>query len=416
MTQALPYDVVIAGGSHVGLALALALVRLLGRDVRIAVIERRPLEAASPSDDPRGFAIAAASKNLLAAIGVWSAVAERAQPVTAIDVTDSALEHAIRPVLLSWPNATATGAPATWIVEAPRLSHALLDAVRRHANIELVAPAQVAAVAVDQARATVVLADGREIAGRLLVAADGARSFIREAIEIDTVRWRWGQVGLVTVVRHERPHGAKAIQHFLPGGPFAILPLMGNRSCITWSEDEAEGRRIMALDDAGFLAEVTRRFGYRLGEIGLDGPRALWPLEHHMARALVGRRVALVGDAARVVHPIAGQGLNLGLRDVAALAEVVAGSLRVGLDAGDATGLERYERWRRFDAGLSAATFGALNVLFSNDSMLLRAARGVGLGVVDRLPDLKEMFVAEAAGLTGEVPRLMRDPAASIAL
>jgi 2-octaprenyl-6-methoxyphenol hydroxylase len=228
---------------------------------------------------------------------------------------------------------------------------------------------------------------------------------------IKTVGWDYPQAGIVTVVAHERPHGGKAVQHFLPAGPFAILPLTGNRSCITWSENREEAERILALDDAGFLAEIDRRFGGKLGALSLTGPRQSWPLSLHLARALVASRVALVGDAAHVVHPLAGQGLNLALRDVAALAEVLADAARVGLDLGDATALARYERWRRFDSWMSAAAFDGLNRLFSNDVTLLRSAREFGLGLVDRLPGLKQMFVTEAAGLSGEVPRLLKGEA-----
>ena len=401
-------DVLIAGGSHVGLALALSLDRLLGPDVRITVIERNPpTSPPAHARDPRAFAIAAASKTLLEAIGVWPAFAAHAQPVSAIDITDSALDHAIRPVLLSFDNATAAGDAATWIVPAPELHAALHTAVENTTNIALMT-GEIARVDIGSARATVGLADGRSVSGHLLVAADGRHSIVRDAAGIGTVGWSWGQVGIVATVRHGRPHAGRAVQHFLPGGPFAILPLVGERSCITWSDTADEGRRLVAASDQTFLDETERRFGHRLGTLALDGSRALWPLEHHMARALVARRLALVGDAARSVHPIAGQGLNLGLRDVAALAESVADTMRVGLDAGDATGLERYEQWRRFDATMAAAAFGALNTLFSNDWTVLRAARGAGLGVVDRLPALKQAFVAEAAGLAGDVPRLMQ--------
>jgi 2-octaprenyl-6-methoxyphenol hydroxylase len=240
------------------------------------------------------------------------------------------------------------------------------------------------------------------------VAADGRTSRLREAAGIGVVGWTYAQVGIVATVGHKRPHRGRAVQHFLPSGPFAILPLPGNRACITWTEEEQEGRRIAALDDAGFLVEVEKRFGFRLGEIELLGLRGLWPLEMHLARALAAPRLALIGDAAHVVHPIAGQGLNLGLRDVAALTEVVADAARLGLDIGSAIVLARYERWRRTDAAISAAAFDGLNRLFSNDWAVLRTARSAGLGIVERLPALKQFFVAEAAGLTGEVPKLLR--------
>jgi 2-octaprenyl-6-methoxyphenol hydroxylase len=198
------------------------------------------------------------------------------------------------------------------------------------------------------------------------------------------------------------------VQHFLPSGPFAILPLKGNRACITWTEDADEARRILTLDDESFLAEVEQRFGGKLGTIALDGPRQSWPLEMHLARRYVGHRFALVGDAAHGVHPLAGQGLNLAFRDVAALTEVVSEAVRLGFDPGDTQALARYERWRRFDSVVSAAAFDGLNRLFASDLTLLRSAREFGLGLVDRMPALKRFFVSEAAGLTGELPRLLK--------
>jgi 2-octaprenyl-6-methoxyphenol hydroxylase len=241
-----------------------------------------------------------------------------------------------------------------------------------------------------------------------VVAADGRGSSLREAAGIKVVGWHYPQVGIAATVAHERPHRGAAVQHFLPAGPFAMLQLKGNRSCITWTEEERAGRAIMALADAEFLAEVDKRVGGRLGALSLEGARRCWPLEMHLARAYVGNRIALIGDAAHSVHPIAGQGLNLAFRDVAALAEVIAEAARLGLDLGDATVLARYERWRRFDSAVSAATFDGLNRLFSRDASLLRSARELGLGIVDRLPGLKQLLVAEAAGLTGEMPRLLK--------
>ena len=218
----------------------------------------------------------------------------------------------------------------------------------------------------------------------------------------------YGQTAIVTTIAHERPHNGRAVQHFLPAGPFAILPLPGNRACLTWTEDADEAKRILALDDAGFLAEVETRVAGRLGALEVVGPRQSWPLEMHLARAYVAPRFALIGDAAHGVHPIAGQGVNLAFRDVAALSEIIADSLRLGLDPGSMESLARYEKWRRFDSFVSAAAFDGLNKLFSSDVMLVRAARDVGLGLVDRLPGLKRRLVAEAAGLTGDLPRLFK--------
>lgn len=407
--QSIDVDIAIVGASHSGMALALALAGTLGPELSLAVIERRDLAGAEAARDPRAFALSAGSVALLGAIGVWAGLEPAAQPVTAIEITDSSLDHVYRTVLLSYDNRTASGTPATWIVEAARLFAGLRVRLLATPDITLVTPAEIQTILLQPSSlAEIALSDGRRIRASLLVAADGRTSSIRDAAGIKSIGWEYAQSGIVTTVTHERPHGAKAVQHFLPSGPFAILPLPGNRSNITWSETATEAERILGLDDAGFLFEVERRFGHRLGALHLDGPRQSWPLAVRVARSLVAGRVALVGDAARGVHPLAGQGLNLGLRDVAALTEVVAASMRVGLDAGDVTGLERYERWRRFDGQTSAAAYDALNRLFSNDSMLLRAVRDMGLGVVDRLPGLKHLLVAEAAGLTGEIPSLLQ--------
>jgi 2-octaprenyl-6-methoxyphenol hydroxylase len=410
MSSASPetFDVVIAGGSFAGLALALALARTEGSDLSIAVLERGDLApAARGYPDPRAFALAAGSLGLLEAIGVWSALADAAQPVAGVDITDSALGDVIRPVLLSYET-LVDGRPQMLILEADRLRKALIEGVRGENRITVLAPAEVVSVADGAGARSVRLADGQTVGARLLVAADGARSRVREMAGIGIVGGSYRQRGIATIVGHERDHGGRAVQHFLPSGPFALLPLPGRRTCVTWSEAEESAQRMMALDDAAFLEELQTRAGWRLGELTLDGPRASWPLGSHLARSLIAPRLAVVGDAARSVHPIAGQGVNLGFRDVAALAEAVVDGARLGLEVGDATSLERYERWRRADGVQSAAAFSALNTLFSNDWMLLRTVRDAGLGIVDRLPGLKSLLVAEAAGLTGDVPRLLK--------
>lgn len=404
--DALRFDVAISGASFAGLALALALSDALGPDLAIAVIDRAP--PGSPVADARAFALSAASRHLLEGIGIWPAVADEAQAVTAIDITDSSLEAGVRPVLLAYDNVTDAGEPATHIVPAAALSQALRAALGARASIRVIAPAEVDGFAAGETSARIHLADGREIVAGLVVAADGRKSVLRDAAGIKVIGWSYPQTGIVTTVRHERDHGGRAVQHFLPAGPFAILPLTNSRSCITWTEERGEAKRIMALDDADFLAEIEKRFGGKLGAVELAGARQSWPLELHLARRYVGTRFALVGDAAHGVHPLAGQGLNLGFRDVAALAEVVAESARLGFDAGNGEALQRYERWRRFDSAVSAAAFDGINRLFASDVSLVRSVREAGLGVVDRIPALKRFFVAEAAGLTGELPRLLK--------
>lgn len=402
-------DVLIAGGSFAGLALALALVQAEGGGPEVVLVERGPL-APGPVDpaDPRAFALSAGSKRLLEAIGVWQAVASEAQPVTGIDITDSALADAFRPVLLSYET-TADGEPQMLILEADLLRQALVRAVRSDPRITIIAPATVAGISDVATGGLGVTLDGADpLATRLLIAADGARSPIRSMANIGIVGGSFRQRGIAAIIGHEREHEGRAVQHFLPAGPFALLPLKGRRSCITWSEGEERACEIMALDDAAFIEEAQQRAGWRLGALSLEGGRASWPLGSHLARSLIAPRLALVGDAARSVHPIAGQGVNLGFRDVAALAEAIVEGLRLGLEPGDATSLTRYERWRRADGVQSSAAFAALNALFSNDSIAVRTLRDAGLGVVDRLPGLKRMLVAEAAGTTGDVPRLLK--------
>ena len=399
------FEVAIGGGGSVGLALACALADALGEGVGIALLDRAPLDASSA--DIRASNLSAASKRLLEAIGVWAAIAAEAQPVSSIDITDSRLGDAIRPVLLTYDNRLKDQEPASYIVENERLRQALIAAVARRPAIAVFAQSAIGGFAADDHGVDIAL-EGRRLSAQLLIGADGRGSRLRDIAGIKISRWSYPQTAIVTTVGHARPHGGRAVQHFLPSGPFAILPLQHNRSAITWTEDTVEACRLLALEAPDFQAELARRFDYRLGEIIEVGACAGWPLDMHLARALIADRFALIGDAARVVHPIAGQGLNLGLRDIAALTEVVAEAARLGLDIGTRVVLERYERWRRLDSVLSAATFDGLNRLFSNDWMLLRTARDFGLAVVDRLPALKQAFVAEAAGVSGEVPKLLR--------
>jgi 2-octaprenyl-6-methoxyphenol hydroxylase len=403
-------DVLISGASFAGLTLAIALADVLGGGLSVAVLDRAgPMDAAaSEGGDPRASALSAASQQLLATLGVWPLIESSAEPVARIEITDSSLSSGIRPVRMAYDNTTDAGGPATWIVPNAALLAALFAVVRRHAAITLRFGAPVTGLEISPHGATVTLGDGSRRSASLVVAADGRRSVLREAAGIKVVGWDYGQTGIVTAVTHERPHNGVAVQHFLPAGPFAILPLPGNRSCITWSEETNEARRILSLDDQRFLDEVDLRFGGRLGPLTLAGPRRSWPLEMHLARSYVADRLALVGDAAHGVHPIAGQGLNLALRDVAALVEVVADAARLGLDISSADALARYQSWRRFDSMTSAMAYDGLNRLFSNDWTLVRAAREFGLGLVDRMPGMKQFFVQEAAGLTGELPKLLR--------
>jgi 2-octaprenyl-6-methoxyphenol hydroxylase len=402
-------DVLIAGGGFVGLALSLALAKLMGPDFHIVLVDAERLDPASLSkDDPRASALSAGTVHLLEALGAWPALETKAQPFISIEITDTPLNANLRPHLVGFDAELQSGEPGAFMVENADLRRALAQAVLAGPTIEIIAPDIVTSFAAAPLAVTATLAGGGEIETRLLVAADGKRSRLREQACIKCVSWSYPQSGIVTTVAHSKPHHGKAVQHFLPSGPFAILPLKGNRSSIVWSEEKSRAAEIMAGDEASFLAELTRRFGDHLGAIELAGTRQSFPLDLQIARSFVGDRFVLIGDAAHAMHPLAGQGLNIGMRDVAALAEILVEGARLGLDIGSPVLLERYERWRRFDSALSATAMDGLNRLFSNDSTPLQALRDLGLAAVERTPPLKRFFVREAAGLTGDVPRLLK--------
>jgi 2-octaprenyl-6-methoxyphenol hydroxylase len=397
-------DMLIGGAGFAGLALAIALREALGEDFSVAVAD--PALRHEKSKDPRASAIAAAARRMFEAIGVWQAVEGDAQPMLDMLVTDSKLDDAVRPGFLSFEGEVEPGEAFAHMIENRLLVDALVDKAKA-LGIDLM-PTAVVSFENRTNGIDVLLADGETVSAKLLVGADGARSNIREHAGIATYGWEYGQSGIVTTVGHERPHNGRAEEHFLPAGPFAILPLTGNRSSIVWTERTREAERIVALPDAAFHDELEKRFGLHLGDIDVIGPRRAFPLGLYTARSFIAERLALVGDAAHIIHPIAGQGLNMGLRDVAALAEAVADAARLGLDVGAPDVLERYQRWRRFDTAMMGVATDGLNRLFSNHSDALRLVRDIGLGLVDRTPPLKRMFIREAAGFTGEVPKLLK--------
>jgi 2-octaprenyl-6-methoxyphenol hydroxylase len=406
MAKACPHDVIIAGGGFVGMTQALALAGAAPKGFRVALVDTKPPQR--NKNDARASALSAASKSLLSVLGVWSELEKGAQAIASIEITDSSLDATLRPALLSFDDDLRPGEFGAYMIENGDLQRALVNAVAREPGIEIVAPDSVFGYTTTPVGIHVQLGSGSEIGGKLLIAADGKRSRLRKAARIKWVAWSYPQIGIVATVAHAKPHHGKAVQHFLPSGPFAILPLKGNRSSIVWTEDKAIGEAIMAADEATFLPELAKRFGSRLGDIALAGPRQSFPLDFQVARSFVAERLALIGDAAHAVHPLAGQGLNIGLRDVAALTEIVVEGARLGLDIGAASLLERYERWRRFDSAFSATVMDGLNRLFSNDNAPLRALRDLGLGVVDHAPWLKRALVREAAGVSGNVPRLLK--------
>jgi len=401
------HDVLIAGGGQVGLALAVAL-KTGAPDLRVCVVD--PSDALARSRRSRASTIAAGGQRLLAQLGVWDEVAGEAEPVTSMIVTDSRTDDTVRPVFLTFDPAAGGDGPGAYVVP----DGVVVEALYRRASdigVEIAGGILITDFVVEGARVVCTANDGRRLGARLLVAADGARSRLRALAGISTVGWSYGQAGIVATLAHERAHGGRAEEHFLPSGPFALLPMKGNRSSLVWTEPLAVAAALVAGDPVVLDQELARRAGRRLGRIEIvDTPRS-FPLSLSMSRTFVQQRLALAGDAAHAVHPLAGQGLNLGYRDVAALAETIVEAHRLGLDVGMVTALERYDRWRRFDTVEMLAMTDVLNRLFSNDNAALRMTRDVGLGLVDRLPALKRLFAAEARGDAAGAPRLLRGQA-----
>ncbi|MES0884835.1 ubiquinone biosynthesis hydroxylase [Roseibium sp. SCP14] len=397
------FDVVIAGGGYVGLSLAVAL-KQGDAGLKCAVVDPKPMDQLHK--DPRASAIAAAASRMLTQLGIWQQIESEAQPIKEMIVTDSKLRDAVRPVFLTFDGEATAGEPFAHMMPNGVMMPALYEAAKS-LGVAFFAPGTAETFRTLPDHVELDLEDGTRLKGRLLVAADGVRSKLRDLAGIRTVNWDYGQSGIVTTVKHERPHHGRAEEHFLPAGPFAILPLPGNRSSLVWTEKTSDADRLVRSDEFTFELELERRFGHHLGTLELDGPRKAFPLGLKLARDFVKPRFALIGDAAHGIHPIAGQGLNLGFKDVAALAEVLVDARRLGQDVGGFDILERYQRWRRFDTFQMGVVTDVLNRLFSNDSDVLRAVRDFGLGVVDRMPGLKSHFIKEAAGFAGPVPKLL---------
>ena len=403
----------VAGAGIPGLTLALALKGANGPALDVTVCDPA-IPAGGGRHRGRAFAVAAGARRMLAQLGVWDAIAPAAQPIRDMVVSDSRLADPVRPVFLTFGEAAAEDdAPFAHMVEAEPMVEALLAAARE-AGVRLDA-AGVADVAPEAGAARVALDDGRTLPVSLVVAADGARSRLRDGAGIGWVGWAYPQVGIVATVAHERDHEGRATEHFLPSGPFAILPLrpggaLGHRSSIVWTEGAPDAQARTA-DPEATLHAIGQRIGHGLGRLALEHGPSTHALAFGMARGFVAERLALLGDAAHVIHPIAGQGLNLGLADAAALAEAVTEAVRLGMDPGGRAVLRGYERARRFDALAMAAATDGLNRLFSNDAMGLRLARDFGLGLVDRMPGLKRAFIGAAAQRRGAQPRLLRGEA-----
>jgi 2-octaprenyl-6-methoxyphenol hydroxylase len=394
-------ELIVVGGGLVGLTLAIACAEA---GIEVAVIDREdPAAMLAEPFDGRTTAIAHGSQQVLNGIGLWPLVAAEAEPILEIRVADGG-----SPLFLHYDHGDIGEHPLGYIVENRVLRRALMARATALPSLRHLAPLAVERVERDLAGAVAYLADGSILRGALVAACDGRNSPLRRAAGIETLEWTYPQISIVCTVRHEKPHLGVAVEHFLPAGPFAILPMTERRSSIVWTERADLAPRLLALDAAGFAAELGRRFGDFLGALEVVGPRFSYALSLLHAERYAAPRLALVGDAAHVIHPIAGQGLNLGIRDVAVLAELVVDARRLGLDIADQGVLERYERWRRFDNVMLAAVTDGLNRLFSNAVPPVKLARDMGLAMVDRLPPVKRLLMRHAMGTVGELPRLVR--------
>jgi 2-octaprenyl-6-methoxyphenol hydroxylase len=397
-------DMLVVGGGYVGLAAAVA-VKQAAPHLAVEVIEAAPADVWKK--DERASAIIDAASRMLGVFGVWNEILPQAQPINSMIVTDSKTSDPVRPVFLTFDGTVADGQPFAHMVPNVAMVAALRGACER-LGIAIRHGLGATGLSSGDNKATVTLSDGSTVETKLVVACDGVRSKLRDMAGIKTVHWDYGQSGIVVTVEHERPHNGCAEEHFLPSGPFAILPLKNNRSSLVWTERTSDADRLISSDDLVFEEELERRFGHKLGALKLIGGRRAFPLGLTLARAFVAPRLALAGDSAHGIHPISGQGLNLGFKDVAALAETIVEADRLGLDIGSINTLERYQSWRRFDTFRMGVTTDVLNRLFSNDSTPIRIARDFGLGLVERLPKLKSYFIGEAAGTGGKNdPRLL---------
>ncbi|HCP81471.1 MAG TPA: 2-octaprenyl-6-methoxyphenyl hydroxylase [Octadecabacter sp.] len=404
--MALEFDIIVAGGGLNGSALALALAQ---SEFSVALID--PLEDQLVVDDEfdgRSYALAVASQRLLGAIGIWEQVAENAQPILEVVVSDGRAGEGASPLILELDHAEIEEGPMGFMIEDRYLRQALHRSIADNPLIRSMRGVRVQSQSVASDGVTVCLSSGKSVTASLLIGCDGRNTQIGEGANIKREGWSYGQTALVCAISHERPHNGTAHQFFMPHGPLAILPLPGNRSSIVWSETTSEAERIHALSDADYIEALKPRFGDFLGKIALCGQRATYPLGLSLAQSTVAERLVLVGDAAHVVHPITGQGLNSGLKDIAALAEVLTMAMRRGEDIGRMDVLERYRKWRSFDVSATALATDTFNRVFSNDNPTIRLGRDLGLGLVNALPGLRRNLMREAAGLTGDLPKLLQ--------
>ena len=398
-------DIAIVGGGLNGPILALALAQA---GISTTVIDALTTKVRkNPSFDGRSYAVALTSQRLLNNIGLWGDIKDNAQRMLEIKVSDGRAGEGPSPFFMHFDHAEIEDGPMGHMVQDRYLRRTLLDAITSNPNITHLSDQTVVSQDAANGGITVTLASGKAITARALIGCDGRGSGTAQRAGRKRIGWGYGQTALVCAIEHEKPHGGIAHQFFMPAGPLAILPLTGNRSSIVWSETEANATAFNALSDEEYLTMLRPRFGDFLGEISLAGARYSYPLALSITDRLVADRVALVGDAAHGLHPIAGQGLNAGMRDIAALVQIISEAQKRGEDYGSLAVLKRYEEWRRFDNTALALTTDTFNKLFSNDNPLLRLGRDLGMGLINAVPSLRRGIIREAAGLSGDLPDLM---------
>ncbi|WP_019222914.1 ubiquinone biosynthesis hydroxylase [Bartonella rattaustraliani] len=397
-------DLLIAGGATVGLTLAIAL-KQAAPDLKMKIIDAAPQED-TPTSNIRTIALSAASIRMLKQLHCWEYIHSHAQPIHSMIITDACTSDPVKPTLLTFEGDVTPNEPFAAMVEQKKLIHAFKKRAK-DLHIAITTNTHVIDFHQEDQRTAVTLSNEEILQTKLLIAADGTHSKLREKAGLKNFSHPYKQTAIICTVEHEKPHHGQAIQHFLPAGPFALLPLKGNRSAIVWNEHHKTAQYYLNADALIFKSELEKRIGHRLGKLSWNGERQAFPLKLSLTRQCIQPRFALVGDAAHTIHPLAGQGLNLGLRDSAALAEVIIETARLGLDIGSLTALERYQSWRRFETVRMALSNDWLNKLFSNDNPLLRMLRDTGLGIVNQTPKMKKYFIQEASGLTPNAPRLL---------
>ncbi|EJF76401.1 ubiquinone biosynthesis hydroxylase [Bartonella birtlesii] len=398
-------DLLIAGGAIVGLTLAVSL-KQAAPELKINIVDAAPQENI-PVSNIRTIALAAASLRMLKQLQCWEHIKSSCQPIHSMIITDACTNDPVKPTLLTFEGEITPDEPFATMVEHRELIKALKKRVKELA-IPVITNVRVIDFHQEEQQTTVTLSNAEIWQTKLLIAADGAHSKLREKAGLKNFSHPYKQTAIICTIEHEKPHHGQAIQHFFPAGPFALLPLKGNRSAIVWNESHKIAQYYLKADTLIFETELEKRIGHKLGKLSWNGERQAFPLQLSLTHQCIKPRFALIGDAAHTIHPLAGQGLNLGLRDSAALAEVIIETARLGLDIGSLTALERYQSWRRFEVVRMAFSNDWLNKLFSNDNLFLRMIRDTGLGIVNKIPKIKKYFIQEASGLTPHAPRLLQ--------